>query len=194
MTSLLEEIESDARLRGGLYDGYYTNPLALGTGAALNGFHDLTPYVKNPSSPINVDWADVLLAIRTYMTNYEDKIYLIPLDGDTITLFYRKDIFEAYDLQVPRTWNEYIAVAKAVHGKVVNGTVVSGSCISRSVGDHAMYWYHMVLSTITQTNGATEGSLFDTKDMTPLLGEAAAEMIRIHQEQAQYGATDGKLF
>ena len=193
MTSLLEEIESDARLGGGLYDGYYTNPLALGTGAALKGFHDLSPYVKNPAPHIDVDWADVLLAIRTYMTNYEDKIYLIPLDGDTITLFYRKDIFQAYDLQVPRTWNEYIEVAKTVHGTVMNGTTVSGSCISRIVDDHAMYWYHMVLSTITQVNGASEGSLFDTEDMTPLLGEAAAEMIRIHQEQARYGAAEGKL-
>ena len=53
-----------------------------------------------------------------------------------------------------------------------------------------MYWYHLVLSTITQTQGTSEGSLFHTKDMTPLTGAAAAEMLRIHEEQSKYGTPD----
>ena len=189
MTSLFEEIENDARSGGGLYDGYFTNPVIMGTAALLNGFHDLTPYVKRSR---HVDWGDVLLAIRTYMTSFEDQTLIIPLDGDTLQLFYRKDILKAFDLQVPRTWNEYEEVAKRLHGEVYNGTALSGSCVSRQLGDHAMYWYHMVLSTITQTNGTSEGSMFDTKDMSPLLGEAGAEMLRIHEGQARYGAYDGK--
>ena len=46
MPALFEEIESDARNGGGLYDAYYTNPLALGTAVALGGLLDLTKYVK----------------------------------------------------------------------------------------------------------------------------------------------------
>ena len=191
MPALFEEIENDARSGGGLFDAYFTNPVILGTAAMLNGFLDLTPYVK--SSPY-ADWTDVLLALRTYVTSFEDKIYIILLDGDTHTMFYRKDVLEAFNLQVPRTWNEYNAVAKAVHGKTFNGVELSGSCVSRIQGDHAMYWYHLVLSTITQTQGTSEGSLFDTKDMTPLTGEAMAEMLRIQEEQAKYGTPDGKLF
>jgi len=184
MPALFEEIENDARSGGGLFDAYYTNPVILGTAAMLNGFLDLTPYVKD--SP-HADWIDVLLALRTYVTSFEDKIYIILLDGDTHTLFYRKDVLEAFDLPVPRTWNEYNEVAKAIHGKVFNNITLTGSCVSRIQGDHAMYWHHLILSTITQTQGTAEGSLFDSADMHPLLGEAAAEMLRIHEEAAKYG-------
>lgn len=187
MTSLFEEVETDARAGGGLYDGYYTNPLALGTAAMLDGLHDLTPYVK--ASP-HADWADVLLALRTYMTSFEGKIYILPLDGDSLNLYYRKDILAAHGLDVPRTWNEYNEVARTLDGTDWNGTRLSGSCVSRKRGDHAMYWYHMVLSSITQTSGASEGSLFDSSDMKPLLGEALAEMLRIHEGQVKYGAPD----
>ena len=115
MPALFEEIENDARSGGGLFDAYYTNPTILGTAAMLDGFMDLTEYVK--SNPY-ADWTDVLLALRTYVTSFEDKIYLVLLDGDTHTLFYRKDVLEAFGLDVPRTWNEYNEVAKVVHGKM----------------------------------------------------------------------------
>jgi len=72
----------------------------------------------------------------------------------------------------------------------VNGTKLHGSCVSRIQGDHATYWTHLVLSSITQTGGTSSGSLFDTKDMTPLTGEAVAEMLRLHEEQAKYGVPD----
>ena len=39
---------------------------------------------------------DVLLALRTHVTSFEDKVYLILLDGDTHTLYYRKDVLEHF--------------------------------------------------------------------------------------------------
>ena len=188
MPALFEEIENDARTGGSLFDAYYTNPVILGTAAIMNGFLDLTPFVKESSY---ADWTDVLLALRTYVTSFEDKIYIILLDGDTHTLFYRRDVLEHFGLQPPRTWNEYTEVAKAVHGQVFDGQELYGSCVSRIDGDHAMYWSHLLLSTITQTEGTSTGSLFDTKDMTPLTGEAVAEMLRLHEMHNQYGAPDG---
>lgn len=189
MPSLFEEIENDARSGGGLFDAYWTNPVILGTAAILNGFLDLTDYIKK--SPY-ADWTDVLLALRTHVTSFEDKTYIVLLDGDTHTLFYRKDVLQAYNLEPPRTWNEYIDIAQQLHGEVFDGKPLNGSCVSRVQGDHAMYWSHLVLSSITQTGGTSKGSLFDTEDMTPLTGEAAAEMLRIHEEMAKYGTPDGK--
>lgn len=187
MPALFEEIENDARTGGSLFDAYYTNPVILGTAAILNGFLDLTQYVKE--SPY-ADWTDVLLGLRTYVTSFEDKIYIILLDGDTHTLFYRRDVLEHFGLQPPRTWDEYTEVAKTVHGKTFNGQELYGSCVSRIAGDHAMYWSHLLLSTITQTGGTSTGSLFDTNDMTPLTGEAVAEMLRLHEMHNKYGAPD----
>ena len=190
MDGLYEEIENDAKFGGGLFDAYYTNPVILGTAATLGGLMDLTSYVKN--NPL-ADWTDVLLALRTYVTSFEDKIYIILLDGDTHTMFYRRDVLKHFHLNVPRTWDEYTNVAKIVHGQTFgdDGQILNGSCISRIKGDHAMFWSHLILSTITQTHGTSTGSLFDTSDMTPLAGQAIAEMLRIHEDHMKYGTEDG---
>ena len=187
MPELYAEIESDARSGGGLFDAYFTNPIIIGTAAVLGGFLDLAPFIKKDGA----EWTDVLPVFRTHVTNFQDKIYMILLDGDIHALFYRRDVLEHFGLTVPRTWDEYIHVAKSVHGKVYNNITLSGSCISRIYGDHAQYWAHLVLATITQTKGTAQGSLFDTKDLTPLTGEAMAEMLRIHEEMATYGTPDG---
>ena len=50
-----------------------------------------------------------------------------------------------------------------------------------------MYWYHLVLSSMTQVRGTSSGSLFDTLDMSPLAGAAMTETLRIHEELSKYG-------
>ena len=37
---------------------------------------------------------------------------MIPLDGDVLSFYYRKDLFEKYDKQPPKTWEEYTELAK----------------------------------------------------------------------------------
>jgi len=39
---------------------------------------------------------DVLLALRNHVTSFEDKVYLILLDGDTHTMYYRKDVLDHF--------------------------------------------------------------------------------------------------
>ena len=186
LCELMEEIASDAGSGTSLFDAYYTNPIVLGT--ARGGLVDLAPYVK--ASPQLADWTDVLPVFRQHVTNFEDSICILLLDGDTHALFYRRDVLEHFGLQVPRTWDEYVQVAKMVHGKVYENITLSGSCVSRIEGGHAVYWSHLVLSSITQTLGTDQGSLFDTADMKPLGGRAMAEMLRLHEEMAAYGAPD----
>eukprot|EP00977_Amphora_coffeiformis_P021240 scaffold9085_cov215-Amphora_coffeaeformis.AAC.8 len=190
MPALFAEVENDARTGASLFDAYFTNPTILGTAAIGGGFADLTAYVKQQSQV--ADWTDVLLGLRTHVTSFEDKIYIILLDGDTHTLFYRRDVLEHFGLNVPRTWEEYTQVAKAVHGQVFEGQELYGSCVSRKAGDHAMYWAHLLLSSMAQTQGTATGSLFDTADMTPLTtGPVVAEMLRWHELHNAYGAPDG---
>jgi multiple sugar transport system substrate-binding protein len=181
---LHDEIIADARQHGGLFDGYLTSPIILGTAAMLNGFLDLTSYKNSKEA----EWMDILLEIRNFLTSFDNKVYLIPLDGDTLTLYYRKDILNVLNLTVPRTWNEYNAVAKAVHNITFDGKTISGSCISRMYGAQSHYFAHLILSTITQSNGTFTGSLFDSSNMAPLTtGEAVVEMLRLQEEQSKYG-------
>jgi len=44
-----------------------------------------------------------------------DGIYGLPMDSGPMALFYNKDVFDQYGVQVPTTWDEYVAAAKALH-------------------------------------------------------------------------------
>jgi multiple sugar transport system substrate-binding protein len=71
---------------------------------------------------------DTLIPAYYDMQRFEDKGYAVPLDGDSIILYYRKDALEneeykasfkekyGYDLAVPTTWAEYRTVAEFFNG------------------------------------------------------------------------------
>ena len=103
---------------------------------------------------------------------------MMPFDGDVLHLFYNKEVLSYYNLQPPRTWDEYNIIAETAHGRVfepTNKTLV-GSCIGRVPQCAGPYWAVQVLSSMTQTKGSFEGGLFDTKDMRPLTEEALLEV------------------
>eukprot|EP00984_Skeletonema_dohrnii_P016849 scaffold7548_cov104-Skeletonema_dohrnii-CCMP3373.AAC.3 len=62
-----------------------------------------------------------------------------------------------------------------------------GSCIGRLPQCAGPYWAMQVLSSMTQTKGSSEGSLFDTKDMSPLTNDALVETLKIFEKQFKYG-------
>jgi multiple sugar transport system substrate-binding protein len=71
-----------------------------------------------------LDWDDVLPIYKNNILQWNNITYGIPYDGDNISLYYRKDIFENktykekffkkynYELKVPKTWKEYMDIAK----------------------------------------------------------------------------------
>lgn len=44
-----------------------------------------------------------------------DKIYGLPMDSGPMALFYNKEVFDKYGIQVPTTWEEYAAAADKLH-------------------------------------------------------------------------------
>lgn len=71
---------------------------------------------------------DTLIKAYYDMQKFDGKTYAIPLDGDSILLYYRKDAFEneeykarfkeqyGYELEVPKTWTEYMDAAEFFNG------------------------------------------------------------------------------
>ena len=71
---------------------------------------------------------DTLIDAYYDMQMYDGKCYAVPLDGDSIILYYRKDALEneeyramfqekyGYELTVPTTWDQYIDVAEFFNG------------------------------------------------------------------------------
>ncbi|GAA1294619.1 sugar ABC transporter substrate-binding protein [Planotetraspora silvatica] len=75
-----------------------------------------------------------------------DVVYAIPQDSGPMMLYYRKDLFDKYGVQVPQTWDEYAEAARKVHKadpKVYLGTFSSkdpGSFAGLAQQAGAQWW------------------------------------------------------
>jgi hypothetical protein len=94
-------------------------------------------------------------------------------------------------LTVPRTWDEYNEVAKAVHGRQFDNATLVGSCVGRVKDFAGPYWANLVISSMTQTRGQFEGHLFSTEDLHPLTGPAIEQALEWMEGQVKYGMEGG---
>lgn len=187
---LFADTVNEAKSKVGLYDGFLSPPSVSGSVVEHAGFADLRPFIQESAENL-ADWSDILLGYRQNLAQYEDQIIMFPLDGDILSMYYRKDVLEHFGLQVPRTWDEFNMVAKATHGKVwTDGTVLNGSCVGRVPHCAGAYWGNLLLSSMTQTHGASTGHLFDTADMKPLAGPALEQVLHWMADQVKYGSAD----
>jgi multiple sugar transport system substrate-binding protein len=46
-----------------------------------------------------------------------DGVYALPMDSGPMALFYNKKVFDAYGIEVPTTWDEYLTAARDLHKK-----------------------------------------------------------------------------
>ncbi len=154
-------------------------------------------YLENLTARVEADEAieqdDVGAFFRDFSEKYEGDIYMITLDGDFHMMYYRKDLLDEAGLAVPRTWDEYLEVAKALHGKDMNGdgTPDFGSCIAKKRNAQS-YWFVMdVVGSMTQSKGTSQGAFFNTADMTPLVdNEGFRKALDFLSESTQYGPPD----
>ena len=133
---------------------------------------DLTPRVEADSA---IEQNDVGAFFRDFSEKYNGKIYMLTLDGDFHMMYYRKDLLEEAGLEVPKTWDEYLAVAKALNGKDMNGdgTPDFGSCIGKKRNAQSYWFVTDVVGSMTQSKGTSQGAFFNTADMTPLVDNEA---------------------
>ncbi len=75
----------------------------------------------------------------------EGKLYAIPMDLASISLYYRRDFFKEAGLdpdKPPQTWEDVIEAGKLLTKKDKNGTIVRAgmSWEARSISSHFYYW------------------------------------------------------
>ncbi len=68
-------------------------------------------------TPSWYDYEDISGAFRDGVGGYKNVVYGIPIAGETRFLGYRKDLFEKYGKQVPKTLAEMLELAKFFTGK-----------------------------------------------------------------------------
>ena len=98
---LTEEILADVDAQ--VYDGYVFLPFLAGSLLEKGGLADLTEFVRTNE---DIDWPDIFPFNRDVQSVFDNSVRLLPCDGDVHSMYYRKDLFERYDIQVPRTWDE----------------------------------------------------------------------------------------
>ena len=136
---------------------------------------------------------DVAPFFRDFSQKYDGKTYMLTLDGDFHMMYYRTDVLAENGIEVPKTWDDYVAAAKALHGKDMNGdgTPDYGSCISKKRNAQAYWFITSVAGGYLQSQGTGQGAFFDTRDMKPLVNNAAfARALDIYKETTQYGPPD----
>jgi multiple sugar transport system substrate-binding protein len=154
-------------------------------------------YLEDLTARVEADPAieqdDVGAFFRDFSEKYAGKIYMLTFDGDFHMMYYRKDLLEEAGLAVPKTWDEYLAVAKALHGKDMNGdgTPDFGSCIAKKRNAQSYWFVTDVVGSMTQSKGTSQGTFFNTADMTPLVDNAAfRKALDFLSESTPYGPPD----
>ena len=171
-----------------------TNSIDVGVFAAGWGvelaraglLEDLTPYVAKDAK---LDENDIAPYFRAFQ-KIGGKNMMLMVDGDFQMVYYRKDVLEANGLQPPKTWEDYLSVAKAIHGKDMNGDGQPdyGSCIFKKRNAQSYFAIQTVAAGAVQTQGTSQGFHFDPATMKPIVNnEAWKAAFELYKETGKYG-------
>jgi len=105
---------------------------------ALNGYLDnINPYTGKP-------WKDSLITTMLERYRLAGKYYMLPYDYIEIAVFYNKDIFKKLNLEVPKTWDEWMNVCKKIQDAGLIPIAIGGDASSFWAGD--MGWLVRLLN------------------------------------------------
>ncbi|MEM7024224.1 MAG: extracellular solute-binding protein [Pseudomonadota bacterium] len=148
---------------------------------------DLSEFVANDPD-LALD--DIAPYFREFNQKIDGKTYLITVDGDFQMVYYRSDVLDELGLEPPRTWDEYLEVAAAAHGKDMNGDGEPdfGSCMFKKRNAQSFYAIMSIAAPFMQSQGTGQGIFFNTEDMTPMVNnEAWAAALEFFKESGKYG-------
>lgn len=184
---LYQAMLDDVRSQSQKYHAYVFVSQWLPDFAAPGFLEDLGPRVAADAA---LDWEDISLFFREFGASYDGRTYAVPLDGDFQMVYYRTDLLAAAGLQPPRTWDEYLAVARALHGRDFDGDEVPdyGSCIAKRPGTQAYSALWAIAGAYLQSKGTRQGAFFDLDTIAPLTDNAAfARTLEIYRATGDYG-------
>lgn len=151
---------------------------------------NLDPYI---AADDKIDLQDIAPYFRDFNQKVEGSTYFITLDGDFQMLYYRTDVLAENGLEPPKTWEEYLEVAAAIHGQDMNGDGEAdyGSCIFKKRNAQSYFAIQSVAAGMVQSQGTAEGLYFNPDDMTPKVNNAAwAKAFELYKRTGEYGPAD----
>jgi len=104
----------------------------------LNGYLDsVNPYTGKL-------WKDSLITTMLERYRKAGKYYMLPYDYVEIAVFYNKDIFDKLNLEIPKTWDEWLETCKKIQEADLIPIAVGGDAASFWAGD--MGWLVRLLN------------------------------------------------
>ncbi len=163
---------------------------AAGWGVELDAsglLEDLDPYV---AADDKIDLDDIAPYFREFGQKVGGKTKLLMVDGDFQMVYYRTDVLEAAGLEPPKTWEEYLDVAAAIHGTDMNGDGEPdyGSCIFKKRNAQSYFAIQTFAAPIVQTQGTAQGFHFDNSTMAPIVNNAGwKKAFELYKKTGDYG-------
>ncbi|MEM6634701.1 MAG: extracellular solute-binding protein [Pseudomonadota bacterium] len=151
---------------------------------------NLDPYIEADDK---IDLADIAPYFRDFNQKVQGSTYFITLDGDFQMLYYRTDVLADAGLEPPNTWEEYLEVAAAIHGKDMNGDGEAdfGSCIFKKRNAQSYFAVQSMAASRVQSKGTAEGLYFDPATMAPKINNAAwKKAFEIYKATGEFGPPD----
>ncbi|MEM9428100.1 MAG: extracellular solute-binding protein [Pseudomonadota bacterium] len=151
---------------------------------------NLDPYIEADDQ---IDLQDIAPYFRDFNQKVEGSTYFITLDGDFQMLYYRTDVLAENGLEPPKTWEEYLEVAAAIHGQDMNedGEADYGSCIFKKRNAQSYFAIQSVAASRVQSLGTSEGIYFDPETMTPKINNAAwRKAFELYKATGEFGPAD----
>ncbi len=121
---------------------------------------DLTPYMMED------DYYTRFLPAALSNVTFEDKIWGVPVENTAVAvIFYNKQMFEQYDLEVPETWSELLDVAQVL----IDNGIAPFSLANKTKWTSSMYYMYLVdrlggpevfASAANRTGGSFEDPVF----------------------------------
>jgi multiple sugar transport system substrate-binding protein len=122
----------------GAYDVVqFDNPF-LAPFASQNALTDLGPYTSKSSA---YDISDFVQPLQDY-NKYDGTAVALNLSTEPFILWYRKDIYQKLNLQVPTTWEQYLANAQ----KIQESGLGSGQVIANNSSVNSWWWLQLLWS------------------------------------------------
>ncbi|KAJ9511504.1 hypothetical protein QJQ45_029834 [Haematococcus lacustris] len=161
-------------------DGWIMDPSLTGTVALYKAFADLGPLIgRVPESMLQYN--DILPFYRLVSGVYNKKIIGLPLDGDNFLLYYRLDLFQRYQLDVPQTWSDLLDMARLMNGTDTDGDGrpdLFGACLDMMPQCKISFFVAGIAASYIQNRGTQSGFWFDPDSdgslMRPLVGNNEA--------------------
>ncbi len=189
MSDLYNKLLTDFSTHTNSYDALVYDPQWMGDFASAGYLLDLTDMVQSDQY---LDWNDILPYFRDFSATYKGRVYDVPLDGDVQMVYYRKDLLQQAGMQPPKTWDDYIAIAKKFQGATFpDGKPGYGSCIAMKRGAQSYWMFLSILTSFEQTQGTKSGAFFDPSNMNPLINNAGGiQALNIYQQLSKLGPPD----